>query len=67
MSISVHFKVFSLGQCTELGIFLEFAKISNIFWGIPDYQIFLVLSGDARSKPTYEEKMEVHPHFPLGL
>ena len=24
--------------------------------GYPDYQIFLGLSGDARSKPTYEEK-----------
>ena len=29
--ISVHFRVFSLGQGTDWGIFLGFAKISNIF------------------------------------
>ena len=29
----MHFRVFSYGQGTELGIFLGFAKISNIFWG----------------------------------
>ena len=30
---SMHFRVFSLGQGTEWGIFLGVAKISNIFWG----------------------------------
>ena len=30
--ISMHFRVFSLGQGTEWGIFLGVAKISNIFW-----------------------------------
>ena len=31
--ISMHFKVFSLDQGTELGIFFWVAKISNIFLG----------------------------------
>ena len=29
----MHFRVFPLGQGTELGIFLGFAKISNTFLG----------------------------------
>ena len=29
----MHFKVFSLGQGTELGIFCGVTKISNIIWG----------------------------------
>ena len=36
----MHFKVFSLGQCTELGIFFWVAKISNIFWGCLKFLIF---------------------------
>ena len=31
--ISMHFRVFSYGQGTELGTFFGVAKISNIFWG----------------------------------
>ena len=31
--ISMHFRVFTKGQGTELGIFFRAAKISNIFWG----------------------------------
>ena len=32
--ISMHFRVFSLVQGTEWGIFFGVAKISNIFWGV---------------------------------
>ena len=32
-AISMHFGVFSQSQCTEWGILLGVAKISNIFWG----------------------------------
>ena len=40
--ISMHFKVFSKGQGTELGIFSWVAKISNIFFGVPEIpDIFL--------------------------
>ena len=31
--ISMHFRVLSLGQGTELGIFFGVAKISNVFGG----------------------------------
>ena len=32
------------------------AKISNIFWGIPDIPDMFLLTVDAGSEPTYEEK-----------
>ena len=48
---------------TEWGYFWGFAKISNIFVGLPDIpDIFFGLTVDASwSKHTYEEKMRV-PH-----
>ena len=36
----MHFRVFSLGQGTEWGIFLGVAKISIIFWGYLKFLIF---------------------------
>ena len=38
--ISMHFRVFSLGQGTEWGMFFGVAKISNIFWGCLKFLIF---------------------------
>ena len=37
----MHFRVFSLGQGTEWGIFLGVAKILNIFGGCLKLDIFL--------------------------
>ena len=38
--ISMHFRVFSLGQETEWGIYVWAAKISNIFLGCLKFLIF---------------------------
>ena len=38
--ISMHFKVFPYGQCTEWGIFFGVAKITNIFWGCLKFLIY---------------------------
>ena len=60
--ISMHFKIFSLGQLTEWGIFLGVAQISNIFGvlKIPDFFFFFGEGGggavDAWPEPTYERK-----------
>ena len=32
-AISMHFRVFSLGQCKEWGIFLGLLKFKRLFWG----------------------------------
>ena len=40
----------------RMGIFLGIAKISNIFWGMPDVPDIFCLTVDAVSKPMYEEK-----------
>ena len=44
-------------------LFLWGVKVSNIFWGMLDIpDICLVgLTGDAGSKPTYQEKLEFFP------
>ena len=39
--ISMHFRVFSLGQGTELGILFWVPKISNILFGCLEFLIFL--------------------------
>ena len=43
--ISMHFRIFSQGQCTEWGIFFWVAKISNIFLGCLKFLIFLGVIG----------------------
>ena len=71
--ISMYFRVFSLGQGTEWGIFLGVGKISNIFvmLEIPDFFFFFFFffwgggrgggTVDARPEPKYEEKMRLPP------
>ena len=39
--ISMHFRVFFLGQGTELGYFFRVTKISNIFLGCLKFLIFI--------------------------
>ena len=55
--IYMHFRVFTLDQCTEWAIFFGVVKISIIFWGCLKFLIFF-LGGtiDAGPEPTYEEK-----------
>ena len=57
--ISMHFRVFSLGQGTEWGIFLAVAEISNIFGVLEIPDIFLGRTMDAGPEPTYTEKNRV--------
>ena len=46
--ISMHFRVFSLGQGTEWGIFLGFAKIPNTFWVLEIPNLFFWGGGGRR-------------------
>ena len=43
--LSMRFRVFSLGQGTELGITIWVAQISNIFWGCLKFLIFFIGGG----------------------
>ena len=47
------------------GDILGVAKISNKFWGMPDIPDIFLLTVDAASKPTYEEKNKSTP--PPGI
>ena len=59
--ITMHIRVFSLGQSTEWGIFWGVAKISKIFMGHLKIPIFVWAKVDAGPDLTYEEKMRVTP------
>ena len=49
----------------RMGIFLGVTKNSNIHYGMPDIaDIFIGLTVDAGSKPTYAEEIESPPHHP---
>ena len=60
--ISMHFRVFSLGQGTEWVIFFWVAKISYIVLGCLKFLIFFKgLRVHAGPEPTYVEKIRVPP------
>ena len=59
----MHFRVFSKGQATVLGIFFGggyfFGLVKFQFLGCLKFLIFLGGTVDAGSEPTYEEKMRI--------
>ena len=67
--MSMHFRVSSLGQGTEWGIFFWVAKISKYFsffffgggGGGLKFLIFFGVNGTAGPEPTHEENMRVPP------
>ena len=56
--ISMYFRVFSEGKCTEREYFCE-AKISNILGVLDIPDIILQQTVEAGPNPTYEEKVRV--------
>ena len=57
----MHFKVFSLGQGTEFGIFFWVAKISNVFFGCLKFLIFFGGEGQMLGPSLRMQKNESTP------
>ena len=65
--ISMHFRVFSLGQGTERGVYIWVAKISNIFLVCLKFLIYFGVKGRCWARAyVWRKKIEYPPH-PLGV
>ena len=63
----MHFRVFSQGQDTVLGMFLGWLKFRIFLGCLKSLILILGLTVDAWPEPKYEEKMRVPPPPPLRL